>query len=290
MVLLFIKEFVVKKISKDQMQLFVYVPAAMQHALKESASAATETDYQAAVSTAKAILPHLLDQVARDFTASLSPVWLQRLQTRLARALESAKSGAVSVTEDPEVFYVQGGRPQPYRVDLATKTCECPDCRKGNICKHRIAAYYIKKVLFMTPIEVIEEPPAEKVACAQCGSEIPIDGACLQCQAQPAAVAESHDLVQPDPVADQIFARRPMPESIIYADLYYSDDLPAVPVEIVELDQEQAHVRALPVVGQDGQLQPAFPFASPFPGSLVKWSSTIVPSGQLGNVRVYRSK
>jgi hypothetical protein len=273
----------VKKISKDQMQLFVYVPAFLGHAIKESTAGGTVIDSSAAVSTAKAILPHLLDQVAMDFTESLKPEWKQRLASRLVRALDIAKSGAVSVTEDPEVFFVQGGRPQPYRVDLAAKTCECPDCQKGNICKHRIAAYYIKKVLFLSPIESIEEPSAEKIVCAQCGAQLPEDGICLQCQ-------ELSPAAQPEPDLDRVFASRPMPEGIIYADLYYSDELPVVPVEIIELDQENAHVRALPVFDEDGQLQPVFPFASPFPGSPVKWSSVVVPSGQLGNVRVYRSK
>ena len=53
----------------------------------------------------------------------------------------------VEPTEDPNIFFVKsesnplGG----YRVDLAAKTCTCPDSGRGNVCKHRCAAWLYRE-------------------------------------------------------------------------------------------------------------------------------------------------
>lgn len=111
-----------------------------------------------------------IDQAAQKVRATLSPESIRAFNGRLERALELAKSGAVTAMADadhPRRFRVNSsaaGHP-PYEVDLDAKTCTCPDSQKGNACKHRMAAYYVEQASKLRrnaapqPVQPVNHPP-----------------------------------------------------------------------------------------------------------------------------------
>jgi len=201
------------------------------------------------------ILPELLDKIHSDFVATCSDGMKKKFNGRLERALERAKLGNVSVTQEPGIFHVKSVtdiHKSFYVVDLNNKTCECKDHANGNTCYHRVASWYIQQALFQTSVD---EP----------------------------AIAD--ELAQ-----EVVEALNPSPDVFIWGEYLYEDGS-SIPVEIVELDTEKmtAFVRALPV-SDDGQLSPVFPFPSPFEGSSVRYSSTSCAFDELISVKIYRYK
>ncbi len=132
----------------SQNPLFVYVPMVHTRPIRETAPAEART----VSNTRNTILPELIDHIAAEFIAGLKPDTFKRMKTRLARGLKMAKDGSVSVTDEPGKFLVKsaGVKNRQYEVDLDARTCTCPDSRKGNSCKHRIASYYIQQALFQS--------------------------------------------------------------------------------------------------------------------------------------------
>lgn len=92
-----------------------------------------------------------LEKIAQDFIATLSQQTIEKLNGRLERGLELAINGYVKPLPDanfPTTFRVlSSSRRCYYYVNLAEKVCTCPDSLKGNICKHRVAAYYVDQAL-----------------------------------------------------------------------------------------------------------------------------------------------
>jgi len=203
-------------------QLLAFPHSAL--AVKETAPTA-EVEADSAHSMSSSILPELIDKIAEEFVASLSDFARENMAGRLKRGLALAKSGHVAVTGEPGIFRVTSSSgARVYTVDLNIRTCNCPDCRKGNICKHRIASYYIQQALFQSqpPTQIVEEPATEAVTVSQ----------------------------------------PPVREAVVWA-LAHIDDQTQVPVEIIETGDDTVLVRALPQV-VDGELRPVFPFPSPF--------------------------
>lgn len=106
--------------------------------------------------TVDAIFAERLDEVAKNYIASLSQETLKSFNGRLERGLELAKNGAVmplNHPKHPRRLQVQASDgSKVYQVDLEAKTCDCPDSQKGHTCKHRIAAYYYEQA---------SQPPAK---------------------------------------------------------------------------------------------------------------------------------
>lgn len=108
---------------------------------------------------ASSIPTRSIEQVARKFVSSLRPEVSQRLNGRLERGLEMARNGAVRPLDQPRCFLVRSSDgKRHYEVDLNARSCTCPDSHKGNVCKHRIAAYYIEQARLNSRAKVHDKP------------------------------------------------------------------------------------------------------------------------------------
>ena len=238
----------------NQQPLFVYVPTISDRQVKEAAPVSEISSAEA--TKTNIILPELLDRIHSDFADTLSEKQHKRFNGRLERALLLAKQGLVRVSDDAGIFSVKGSTgPQAwYKVDLNTKTCECPDHKAGNTCKHRVASWYIQQALFQVE-------------------------------------ADQQQVDQPSEEIVQVFVKNYNCDAFVYGD-YMARDGSDIPVEILELDTVAmtAFVRALPVPDENGRLVPVFPFPSPFEASSVLWSSAAVAFDELADVKIYRYK
>ena len=92
----------------------------------------------------------LLEEVARDFKAQLKPEVLRTFNGRLERGLALVRENAVTPLKERQ-YEVRSANakqsPYSYQVNLAERSCTCPDSQKGNICKHRVAAYYYEQAM-----------------------------------------------------------------------------------------------------------------------------------------------
>jgi hypothetical protein len=106
----------------------------------------------------------VLDRVAEQFNSSLSPEIVNALNGRLERGLALAKQWSVIHTPEagkPRCYRVRSSDGYSfYKVDLDARACDCPDSQKGNICKHRIAAYYIEQANQLNPLKPNPVPAA----------------------------------------------------------------------------------------------------------------------------------
>jgi len=76
------------------------------------------------------------------------PVFAQKANGRIERALDLALSGFVFGTDDPDTFWVRSQDPRAkanegYYVEIRNgqSTCQCMDFERGNKCKHIIATW-----------------------------------------------------------------------------------------------------------------------------------------------------
>jgi len=167
-------------------------------------------------------LPAVLEQTALVVFGRFSDKLKARLNGRQEKALDLAINGHVT-HKAGRVYSVrsQDGN-HHYLVNLESKFCNCPDSRKGNLCKHRMAAYLIEQA-------------------NQATTETS--------QSNPNTIDKVRQVLQ----ARSDFLQ----EAIIYATLHYEGQV--VPVEIIDLDGDAALVRALPEI-EHGELKPIFPF------------------------------
>jgi hypothetical protein len=95
----------------------------------------------------------VIDQLVEDH-----PVSCANVGYRLHRAGVLVQQGHVRQTNDDDVFIVisQTHEATSYRVNTADRTCTCPDAAKGNVCKHRIAAFIFRQ-LYIEPTERFRE-------------------------------------------------------------------------------------------------------------------------------------
>ena len=222
-----------------------------------------------------------ITQAANQFQASLNPSVLWRMNGRFERGVSLAGAGAVTSYSDPDqpdngrLFKVRSSNltrpPFDYLVDLEAETCECPDHWKGYFCKHRVAANIIELVLKDTgkaPISetqpIHREPPVlakpqtvlhESPAIAEPQPVLPK----IEPQPAPIAVAPIQDKDASNVDASILVASNgTKPESIMWAALKIEDKI--LGVEILNIDKDEAFVRALPKIIEGKKLQPQFPF------------------------------
>ena len=166
-------------------------------------------------------LPAIVEQTASEVFARFSDRIKARLNGRQEKALQLALNGHVTY-KAARVYSVRSeDGVHHYLVDLDRKFCTCPDSRRGYTCKHRLAAY------------LIEQSREATQSMSDLGDSL-------------------------EKVRSVLHARSDfLYEAIIYAFLLYEGK--RVQVEIVDLDGEDALVRALPVL-KGMKMVPQFPF------------------------------
>jgi hypothetical protein len=167
-------------------------------------------------------LPAVVEQTALMVFERFSDRLKARLNGRQERALQLALNGHVT-HKGGRVYSVrsQEGK-HHYLVNLDRKFCNCPDSRKGHLCKHRIAAYLIEQAN-----QAIKE------------TSPPFD--------------ETIERVRKVLKARSDFLQ----EAIIYGALQYEGQ--SLKVEIIDIEGNAAFIRALPEI-KEGELKPQFPF------------------------------
>jgi hypothetical protein len=154
------------------------------------------------------------------FIYSISPDLKQRMNGRLERGLEIARSGGVIPYDSNTLvqFKVKSSDPSklPYMVDMRARTCTCLDHSKGHYCKHRVAAQVYRLALAQMPPQI----------------------------------TQTEELPQPQPCKPG--------HAIIWACVRL--DGKTVGVEVLSIENEQVWVQALPIVKEGGKLEPQFPF------------------------------
>ena len=203
----------------------------------------------------QALLPATIEQTAGRIFESFSDRLKAMLNGRQDRALKLALEGHVT-HKAGRIFSVRSeDQKHAYLVDLERSTCTCPDCQKGNICKHRLAAYLIEQA--STTEALVEctpdvhsnplDPAEEKVETAR--SVLNARSECLR-------------------------------EAIIYAMLPQNGDLMAV--EVISIEGDTALVRALPRLDPEKGPVPQFPFAEG------QSSAMVVLARSLRDIQIYR--
>jgi hypothetical protein len=224
----------------------------------------THTVQETAMLTFQPVLPAVIEQTALSLFESFSEKMKRTLNGREDRALKMALEGHVT-HKAARVFSVLSENGQhAYLVDLDRSFCTCPDSRKGQVCKHRLAAYLVEQ---SQQANKNQETPANKPETHKEHSSRPDP--------------EPRDTGDPDlEKVQRILQSRSefMQEAIVYATLEWEGQL--FPVEILSLEKEIALVRALPKMMND-KLIPQFPF----PG---KKSLTQVIANCLSEVTIYR--
>mgnify|MGYP001043546033 CR=1 FL=1 len=182
------------------------------------------------------------------FCNSLTPELKEHLNGRLERGLQLALSGGVKPcgTAAQIQYLVNSSDPShpPYFVDLTARTCTCPDHWKGHYCKHRVAAQVYRLACSMAP--------AQKVGV-------------------PEPISPPPSVQPPSDTAGK---------ALIWACLRL--DGKAIGVEVLGFEQDHVWVQALPVVKENGKLEPQFPFPD-------NRCSQLVPASELEHIHVYQN-
>jgi len=78
----------------------------------------------------------------------LHPQVIENANGRIERAIDILSNRDIAEVT-PTVFLVQAQTDESisYRVDIAEKSCTCPDSARGNICKHRVAVWLYRKIV-----------------------------------------------------------------------------------------------------------------------------------------------
>ena len=202
------------------------------------------------------------------FSDSISPELKQRMNGRLERGLEIALSGGVTRYEYPERsgwmrrYKVNSSDPTrpPYQVDLVARTCTCPDYCKGHFCKHRVAAQVFELAAGKVQPQDVQSIQQQEGQPIQSQIAEPIQPKIAQ-QTPPSAVEINHN------------------EAIIWACVQV--DGKTIGVEVLGHEGDLIRVQALPIVTDNGKLEPQFPFPS---GNYTQ----LVQAGELFHVNVYR--
>jgi len=187
----------------------------------------------------------VIDQAFQKFQATLGADMKLRLNGRLERGLAMAHSDGVIPHFEPthpnnsNLYKVRSSNPNNgyYMVDLHQRSCTCPDHWKGHFCKHRIAAS-----IYNIAMQISKPPPAPAV--------IPED------EAPP---VEEPKPVHPTPPAEKgsalpISAK----DAIVWGIVWLNGTL--VGVEVMNINENEVTVKALPKIVEGKKLQPQFPF------------------------------
>jgi hypothetical protein len=220
----------------------------------------------------------IIGEAAREFAATLLPSTRAAFNGRFERGINLAKQGAVSNYIDPyepdapRLFEVKSANqyrsPFSYIVDLVNQYCECPDHNKGHFCKHRVAANIIEIATQKTNKAMVREDlqPQTKIDFE------PKPEPKVDTKSEPEPKAEPGNGVpkETDPSSY---------ESIIWAVIRHNGKI--LGVEVINIEDETATVRALPEIKDGKKLLPQFPF----PGGKCM---EIVPKDSLFHVKVFQ--
>jgi hypothetical protein len=197
-----------------------------------------------------------IEQTARVVFERFSERLKKLLNGREERGLKLALGGHVN-HKSHRIFSVRSENNQhAYLVDLDRKTCTCPDCQKGHICKHRIAAYLIEQSTLASKSSQTQDASSSTNGDDSVKGKLDVARAVLNARSQ--------------------FLR----EAIIYARIPHGGD--HLNVEIISLNGETATVRALPIIKDGTQIVPQFPFQDG------QSSASIVLSSSLTDITIYR--
>ena len=201
-------------------------------------SAPNQTRYKQAfgetvqVAVTPTILPATIEHTARRVFESFSDRFKRKLNGRQERALKLALGGNVIHLSD-RIFSVRSEKGNhAYLVNLDQSSCTCPDCCKGHICKHRIAAYLIEQA-----------NEANNSVSQGDGRRPPSD-------------EEDENIAKARLVLNA--RSETLREAIIYATIKHNDE--PLNVEVISIDGGAAVVRALPRIRNGNTLVPQFPF------------------------------
>ena len=199
------------------------------------------------------ILPATIEHTARRVFESFSDRFKRKLNGRQERALKLALGGNV-IHKSERIFSVRSEKGNhAYLVNLDQSSCTCPDCRKGHVCKHRIAAY------------LIEQANEANNSVSQ------VDGK------PPLSDGEDEKIAKARLVLNA--RSETLREAIIYATIKHKDK-PLI-VEVISIDGGAAVVRALPRIRNGNSLVPQFPFEG-------DRAITQVLAKSLMDIRIYR--
>ena len=197
-----------------------------------------------------------IEQTARVVFERFSERLKKLLNGREERGLKLALEGHVKHTSQ-RIFSVRSENNQhAYLVDLDRKTCTCPDCQKGHICKHRIAAYLIEQSTLASNSNQSQDASSSTNGDDSDNGKLDLARAVLNARSQ--------------------FLR----EAIIYAKLPHEGN--HLNVEVISLNGDTATVRALPIIKDGTQIVPQFPFHEG------QTSASIVLSSSLTEITIYR--
>jgi hypothetical protein len=185
-----------------------------------------------------------------------------RLNGRQERALKLALDGHVTHRYARTFSVRSEDGKHAYLVNLERGYCTCPDFDKGNVCKHRLAAYLVEQ--------------ATKASQEIAGnSTVSDDG--HPPHLIPTQIEQDQEAIER--ACKVLHARSEfLKEAIVYAVLYVEDE--PIYVEVLEIEGEVALVRALPRI-KDGRLVPQFPFPE-------RLSLARVFAKSLSQVTIYR--
>lgn len=197
-----------------------------------------------------------IEQTASIVFEKFSERLKRLLNGREERGLKLALGGHVNHKSD-RIFSVRSeNNLHAYLVDLDRKTCTCPDCQKGHICKHRIAAYLIEQSTLASKSNHTQDASSATNGDDSDNGKLDVARAVLNARSQ--------------------FLR----EAIIYASILHGGDL--LHVEVISLNGDTATVRALPIIKGESLLVPQFPFHEG------QSSVSIVLASSLTEITIYR--
>ena len=168
-------------------------------------------------------LPAIIEHTASQVFASFSERLQAKLNGRQERALKLALGGHVTHKVERIFSVLSESGAHTYLIDLDRGFCSCPDSQKGQVCKHRIAAYLVEQACKATEDSQQHETNEALERARQ--------------------VLKSHSEL--------------LHEAIVYAVVHHDGN--PLRVEVLSIENEVAFVRALPIL-QDGNLIPHFPF------------------------------
>jgi hypothetical protein len=187
------------------------------------------------------LLPVIIEQTAKSVFSRFSEKMKASLNGRQDRALKLALEGHVTYRYARTFSVRSEDNKHAYLVNLEKGYCTCPDFDKGNVCKHRLAAYLVEQAA-----KASQEIETNSPSTHEAPSPDP----------QPPQIEQDEEALER---ARKVLHARSefLKEAIIYAVMYVEDQ--PIQVEILEIEGEVALVRALPKI-KNGKLIPQFPF------------------------------
>ena len=204
------------------------------------------------VAIAPTILPATIEHTARKVFESFSNRFKKKLNGRQERALRLALDGHVTHKSDRIYSVRSENGNHAYLVNLDKSSCTCPDCRRGYVCKHRIASY------------IVEQATEANNSVSQ-GDGRP-----------PPSDEEDEKIAKARMVLNA--KSETLREAIFYATMQHNGE--RLSIEVISMEGDSAVVRALPIIQEGNNLKPQFPFEGR--------SITQILAKSLMDIQIYR--